>query len=256
MSAELPVASMSTASHGSTVGMLYNAGRRIEVLTTWYLRFHGYLTAPHFVLQKPDGSQYTDADILGVRFPHSREAVVTGGPDPNLDIRDDLLDVVIAECSSKGAKLNPQWLDNPVQHLTYVLRYIGIWSEAELPEIVDGVHRSPQRSYEWMGSPANRYRVRFICFSKSSNSQPNLRALKKIQLAEMLRYLSGRFMCFSTETQRVRSQHSQWDPFIRELYRLLMTPGREEDVVTNALAYIRTGAIPPPNSSPHRLTER
>ena len=100
MSAELPVTGTSTAARTSAVAVPYDTRRRIEVLATWYLRFHGYLTAPHFVLQRPDGSPYTDADILGVRFPHSREAMVTGGPDPNLDLRDDLLDIVIAECAT------------------------------------------------------------------------------------------------------------------------------------------------------------
>src|SRR5262249_21549736 len=49
----------------------YESGRRVEVLATSYLRFHGYLTTPHFVLHRPDGTPYTDADIspCGSRTP-------------------------------------------------------------------------------------------------------------------------------------------------------------------------------------------
>src|SRR3990170_2214132 len=120
MSAELPVTGMSTASPGSAVATLYDAGRRVEILATWYLRFHGYLTTPHFVLHRPDGTQYTEADILGGRFSPPAEDVVTGGPDLALDVRSDLIDIVIAECSADAAKLNQPWKDAFDHHLRYV----------------------------------------------------------------------------------------------------------------------------------------
>ncbi len=41
-----------------------------------------------------------------MRFPFSHEAVVTRGLDPALDVRDDLLDIVIVECSAETTKIN------------------------------------------------------------------------------------------------------------------------------------------------------
>src|SRR5438128_2340588 len=48
---------------------------RFEALATWYLRFNGYFTTPDFTVHpdfrnQPGG---TDADVLAVRFPHSKE---------------------------------------------------------------------------------------------------------------------------------------------------------------------------------------
>jgi hypothetical protein len=200
----------------------YDLGRRIEILATWYLRFHGYLTTPHFVLHRPDGTQYTEADILGVRFPHSAEDVVTGGPDPALNVRSDLIDVVIAECSADAAKLNQPWKDDFDHHLQYVLRYIGIFERDRPPEVIKKLHEAADLQYEWPGTLGLRFRLRFLLFSKSLNCERGLRPVTKIRLQDMLNYLGVRFRCYSTPEQMVRSAHSQWDPFINELYSRLM----------------------------------
>jgi len=206
---------------GNSYRYEYDRGRRVEVLATWYLRFHGYLTTPHFVLHKPDGTQYTDADILGVRFPHSAEDVVSGGPDPALDVRDDLIDVVIAECSADQAKFNKPWKEEFDRHLQYVLRYIGIFPRENLSAISGALRDAQNRQYEWVDTLGVRCRVRFVLFAMSPGD-PALRTVKRIELPGALEYLGGRFHSYPDDA---RSAHSQWDPFINELYSRLRPKG-------------------------------
>lgn len=200
----------------------YDRGTRVEVLSTWYLRFHGYLTTPHFVLHRSDGKQYTEADILGIRFPHSSEDIVTRGPDPALDVRSDAIDIVIGECSADAAKINQPWKDDFERHLEYVLRYVGNVPRDELPAICTKVHETAELQHEWEDALGVRFRLRFVLFAKSLNGEPLLRAVKKVRLQDMLIYLGARFRCYSTPERIVRSRHSQWDPFISDLYDRLM----------------------------------
>ncbi len=159
----------------------YDAGRRVEILCTWFLRFNGYLTTPHFVLHRPDGTEYTEADILGVRFPNSREEVVIGGPDPALEVREDLIDCIVGECSAKGAKLNLQWQENLEHHLAYVLRYVGIWPEPCLRGICEGLAKSGCFTTEWEEN-GQKYRVRFVFFSRATGHPKYLKAARRLTL--------------------------------------------------------------------------
>lgn len=220
----------------------YDLGRRVEVLATWYLRFNGFLTTPHFVLHRPDGTQYTEADILGVRFPHSQEDVVTGGPDPALDVRSDLLDVVVAECSAKGAKLNRPWQENFPRHLDYVLRYIGVLQRSALGGLIEGVEASRSLAHECTLPSGERLRLRFVLIARSSNSERRLADVRKIKIVDILKYLRGRFHCYSTDGLPLRSAHSQWDPFIKDLYDRLMPrsidPRETDTTVRDALDWV------------------
>jgi hypothetical protein len=91
---------------------------RYETFVRWYLRFNGYLTVENFVIHEPVAGgvpQGGEFDVVGVRFPYSRESP---GFDIELDkspiddqAREDrLVDVVIAEVKSGGRTgLNPIW---------------------------------------------------------------------------------------------------------------------------------------------------
>lgn len=221
---------------GESFRYFYKPGRRVEILCAWYLRFHGYLNAPHFILQRPNGTQYTDADILGVRFPYSKEDVVTGGPDPALGIRNDLIDCVIGECSAGDAKLNEPWQENFQRNLMYVLRWIGIWRDEELESIYEGVEHSGRFAYEWERD-SQRYRVRFLFFSNGAIPTRLMNA-DNINLFGILNYLSRRFRCFSTAEQIILSRQSQWDPFIKDVYARLMSE-EERKAVGNDRVWIR-----------------
>jgi hypothetical protein len=53
---------------------------QLEEIAYWYFRLNGFLTIPSFVLYPVQrGPQRTDADLLGVRFPHRGEFADTSG---------------------------------------------------------------------------------------------------------------------------------------------------------------------------------
>src|SRR5882762_6253059 len=82
---------------------------RFELLATWYLRFNGYFTTANFSVHpdfrnRPGG---TDADIIAVRFPHSREYQRRFNFDRDTSlIRPARLDFLICEGKSGPCDIN------------------------------------------------------------------------------------------------------------------------------------------------------
>ncbi|MGH7379485.1 MAG: hypothetical protein ACREJ7_04420, partial [Candidatus Methylomirabilales bacterium] len=94
-------------------------------LTLWYLRLNGFMTVPNFVLHPESrGPQKTEADIVGVRFPHRAEF----DDDPEADDSRFAKRIakpyfVIAESTSGICKVNPRWTE--ADAFRYVLRAFG-----------------------------------------------------------------------------------------------------------------------------------
>src|SRR5688572_4419794 len=118
-------------------------GKKFETLVRWYLRFNGYFTVDNFILHDPSTvskghvANHTEADILGLRLPHSREIAgnLSIANDPKLQI-DGLnkIDFVIAECKSgKSNSLNSTWLNGNRVVINYILRFSGLFaSESDI----------------------------------------------------------------------------------------------------------------------------
>ena len=82
-------------------------------LAVWYLRLNGFLTVPNFVLHpQRHGSQLTEADIVGVRFPHRAEFDNhTEADDQRFAMRIDKPYFIIAESTNGMCKLNDPWTE-------------------------------------------------------------------------------------------------------------------------------------------------
>ena len=75
-----------------------------EKVAYWYFRLNGYFQMENFIVHPTGkGGQRTDADLIGVRFPHRAERLID---DPDNIMRDDcgtlglsknLTDIVIVE---------------------------------------------------------------------------------------------------------------------------------------------------------------
>ena len=75
-----------------------------EKVAYWYFRLNGFLQIENFVVHpERGGSQRTDADILGVRFPFRAERLfddphdIMRDDEARLSLSADQIDVVIAE---------------------------------------------------------------------------------------------------------------------------------------------------------------
>lgn len=109
-----------------------------------YLYANGYFTITEYPILEQIGSgtprQVTDIDVLAVRFPGAgaidpdlETSGITLQPDPELDLTEDMIDVIIGEVKEGAAELNKAARDPAV--LTAVCARIGRIS----PEITEGI---------------------------------------------------------------------------------------------------------------------
>jgi hypothetical protein len=75
-------------------------------LAYWYLRLNGFLTIPNFVLHpETGGSQRTEVDVIGVRFPHRSElSVASFQDDPGLALPKEKSVLVLAQQREANAE--------------------------------------------------------------------------------------------------------------------------------------------------------
>ncbi len=220
-------------------------GDRAQIVAGWYLRFNGYFLVENFILQdggfrRQPGGQFTDADILAVRFPHTKEIIKGKNQDievqPHRDLRvnNDVTDFIIAEVSSTSCKfnwINPDSTEQTVDpdFLQYALRRIGYWKQDRLFQVCTAV--SQRKSFE----DDNRCeRVRLL--SIGVNCDKALTDIPQIEFKDIFEYLGGNlFSSFDTMEEdrvikKVISDHKQWDPLICEIYnRLRGNKGRKYD---------------------------
>jgi hypothetical protein len=120
-----------------------------ERLAYWYFRLNGFLTTVNFVVHPEEGpEQRTDADILGVRFPHRAELLTNPLPDDPL-FAETRPYIVIAEVKTGRCKLNGPWTRRNDRNVQRVLAAIGAvpsadWDEAAQAIYDHGVYENPQ----------------------------------------------------------------------------------------------------------------
>jgi len=109
-----------------------------------YLYANGYFTIAEYPILEQIGTgtprTVTDIDVLAVRFPGTGAIAtdldtsgITLEPDPELDLAEDMIDVIIGEVKEGAAELNKAARDPAV--LTAVCARIGRIS----PEITEGI---------------------------------------------------------------------------------------------------------------------
>ena len=198
-----------------------------ETFVRWYLRFNGYLGVENFVVHEPARGridQGTESDVLAVRFPHSREDV--GAPlqtDPRLLAglaAPGNVDFVIAEVKGGNrATLNAVWTP-PVsaaklRRVSYILRWLGPLADEAA---IDAVARDLQRTHR-ATHDKNSFRVVF--FSKRHRRAVSALGITQILFRDIADFVVNiRADCWKRYGLGVRSDHSQWDPLILEIWRL------------------------------------
>ncbi len=215
--------------------------KRAEIIAKWYLRFNEYFPLESFIIhdagaRKQVGGQLTEADLLAVRLPHTREVIksrnrdIVVQTDPFLDVKQDFTDFVIAEVSSRECKFNWLDLENPGQtinaeFLSYVLSRFGAWEERRLGPIV--AELSEKKTY-WNAEEARR--IRLVSVGAAAN--PGLK-LFQIDFAQIFDYMKNRlFNCYDLaegdRSIKKVSDHKQWDRLLCEVYNCLRGHRRPE----------------------------
>jgi hypothetical protein len=193
-----------------------------------YLRLNGYFTVPNFIVHSGDDptrisggavGNYTETDVIGVRFPHSRE--VTGRLEiKNHDILVDgvtgKIDVVVAEAKSGNSdKPNAVWAGpNARVAAGYIARFVGLHRENELDAVAAAI--ASRFSFE-----DERCWFRYVLFADQSNRHYKEKGVSYITYRQAIEFIvSVRGQCWIESNIGVASVHSQWDDLLIDIFRV------------------------------------
>ena len=190
-----------------------------EKLAYWYLRLNGYLQIENFVVHpRGRGGQRTDADLLGVRFPHRAERLIDNPDDVMADDLDGLgsdcraIDVVIAEVKrGQSCALNGPWTDPERRNIQRVLAAIGCLPPQSIEPAADALYRSGHYA-------GDRLQLRLMAFGASLSAELAERYPQVTQIVwdRVIGFVWKRFL----EYRRQKADIRQWDAQGRSLRAL------------------------------------
>ncbi len=184
----------------------------LEQIALWYLRLNGYFTMPNFIAHARAGAQ-TDVDILGVRFPHSREY-----PDDEAVLRfpADKIDVILAEAKAGECQLNGPWKRRSERRpLEWVLRRVGLVCADEQVDAIANELYTRRRFPPMDDSTRWSFTIRIVCFGQSESK--TLKDVTQILWPHVIGFIGDRFARHAPE----KADHDHWDSFGKFLWQEL-----------------------------------
>ena len=234
-------------------------GKRAEDVTSWFFRLNGFLSIPGFVIHLDDTRAWrssdgkpriarTEADLIAVRFPFSRE-VVGGRPMQDaVELFASQLPVgkprplfVLAEVKAGRCAMNGPWTNQTERNMQRVLRRLGF---TDSDTTIDSAASELYDSARWEGGNVT---VQYICVGGQKSEELNARHARLIQIdwQEIGRFLFHRFSGHPEKTPD-GLVHDQWPRFGREFGEWFRREGRPGTVAASGLAverYIRSGVL-------------
>lgn len=197
---------------------------RPEHLAAWYFRLNGFFTINNFVLHPSRrGSQRTDADIVGVRFPFRTEFPhAIGGDEQEFTRIVERPYFLIGEVKRSRCELNGPWTDTSKQNIHQVLLDLGPFPSQEVSVVAESLYRNGVFSGSGLycslfcvGDEVNpALRVSYPCVPQRTWDQ-------------ILAFVSDRF---DTYHQR-KADHSSWDEAGQSLWHCWDGKRREDFVI-------------------------
>jgi len=166
------------------------------------------------------GSQKTEIDLLGVRFPHRQEEEMQ---DDQKFTKVNYPYIVMVEIKTKGSCLNPSWTDPKRGNAERFLRFIGPYPEADVPRIAKCLYADG--CYE-----DTRAKISFVMVGDTAENEVKAR-WKKVLCFDwdaIGRFIHKRL----TTTLSVKTDHRQWDATGQLLYSLADANRAEEDFLS------------------------
>jgi len=184
-----------------------------EELANWYLRLNGFLTIPNFVLH-PDspGSQRTDADVLGLRFPFRKEFPGVEADHSSLRFSTSKPSLYFAEVKSNQIDLNESWKNPNKENINKALLAIGLFqSEKDVQEASEAL-------YERGSCESQLYycSLLFIGDVDVGRIPQQYNDVPRIFWDDTISFVHSRFRQFV----RIKSDNQQWGDAGKKLYSL------------------------------------
>lgn len=210
-----------------------------ERLAYWYMRFNGFLQIENFIVHPGGrGGQRTDADLLGVRFPHRTEMVLDIPDAPMRDdtqrlrLSDSVIDVVIAEVkTNQPCQLNGPWTDAQRQNMHRVLYAIGCLRK-------DIVNAAAESIYETGSFESDGLRVRLMAFGRQKSGELSSRYPTLVQITwdDATSFIYERLFSY----RRSKADAQQWEADGRWLRRAAETAHDASEFRSEVLRAIGT----------------
>jgi hypothetical protein len=196
-----------------------------EELAQWYFRLNGFLTLPNFVLHPSSpGSQRTDADVIGVRFPFRREFGSHEIDEPGFRKHSSTPYFVLAEVKSGWVGPNRAWRDSTKSNIEDILAAVGPFDSEE-----NKVAAEQLRShgvYQGRGL----YCSLFFIGEQLDESATGFEKVPHRTWNDVLSFIYKRF----TEFAPLKTQTDQWDETGRKLSNLATRYRRDESEFLSA----------------------
>ncbi len=196
---------------------------RPEDIAYWYFRLNGFFTITNFILHPGRrGPQRTDADIVGVRFPHRAEFSDSAGGDESVFADCEKLYFLIAEVKRQQCALNGPWTRKKDENIHAILRDLGPISPDRISEVADQLYkkgfyssRSLYCSLFCVGSPQNpELRERYPDVPQRTWNQ-------------ILSFIHRRFDNYEAR----KADHEQWDMTGQDLWRCFRRYRKQDSFV-------------------------
>ena len=210
-----------------------------ERVAYWYFRLNGFLLMENFILHpRSKGSQRTDADLLGVRFPHRAEGHFDALHDimqddfDGLSLSRDLIDVVMAEIKrNQPCTLNDAWIRPSRENVDRAIASIGCLPKDRVAAAASEVYGSGA----YCGDSG--LRIRMVAVGRIIN--PRLREThpKAIQIVwrDLWGFMWRRFRAYKKQKRDV----SQWPQEIRSIQCVATKCGDQANFVGKMLRRMR-----------------
>jgi len=234
-------------------------GERAEDVASWYFRLNGFLSIPGFVLHldharvnyRSDGTPRiarTEADLIAVRFPFSRE-IVGGRPmqdavellPPQSPAVKPRPIFVLAEVKAGHCAMNGPWTNQHERNMQRVLRRLG-FTDSE--NIIESAASELYDSAKWEG---NAVIVQYICVGGQKSEELSARHAQLIQIdwQQIGRFLFHRFSGHPEKTPS-GFVHDQWPRFGRKFGEWFRREGSRGTPAASGLAverYVGSGRL-------------
>lgn len=184
-----------------------------ERLAYWYFRLNGFLTSQNYIIHPGKaGSQRTEIDILGVRFPYKAERIYKTECDYDTMVDEDIFIqkdekkpyIIIADATIGHCKLNPSWITPAKKNIHDFMRVVGAFEDKD--SIIDPIAKE---LYENGFYENDSYCISLFCFGKSEDKELKSKYPRVPQKTwdEVLEFIYKRFNRY----EELKSDHSQWD---------------------------------------------
>jgi hypothetical protein len=217
-------------------------GQRAEHVASWYFRLNGFLSIPGFIVH-PNvvrRNPMTEADLIAVRFPHSREVI--GGRAMEDDDRLVKLATnrqvlfLLVEVKLDLCNINGPWSDPQQGNMQRVVRRLGFAEESKIEQIAADMYRD----LRWENETTV---LQYVSVGNRINEGRGNRYPKLLQVtwSEIADFLFDRFRACPEKLPSGELIHQQWPDFGQEYgkqSRRMDGRHQSQDFVSN---YIQLG---------------